>query len=223
MAFITGSDEMASCEFIVFSSVFDSISEVSKGDIVLIRGKVDKKDNILFFNFSLNELYQFHKWNDQKGKYKANGIFIPADGSEAKGVGQERNFQDQGSQHQRSQHCCPQDLILLFEGKDRLSLRAQVEGVENLTHRHGKERHRHTVTGFTGSAQCCEEAFAKFHIAANEVSDDRQSRYQNALVSNVCEQAAGKDTLFGISGRTLHRIRLCLFHTQRQRRETVRN
>jgi len=45
MAFITGSDEFAGCEFIVFSKVFDTISDIKKGDILLIRGKVDKKDN----------------------------------------------------------------------------------------------------------------------------------------------------------------------------------
>lgn len=45
MAFITGSDEVTSCEYIVFSKAFNSISEVKKGDILLVRGKVDKKEN----------------------------------------------------------------------------------------------------------------------------------------------------------------------------------
>lgn len=45
MAFIIGSDELASCDYIVFSKVFSEISETEKGSILLVRGKVDKKEN----------------------------------------------------------------------------------------------------------------------------------------------------------------------------------
>jgi len=45
MAFITGSDEFSSCDYIFFSSVFETVREVKKGDILLVRGKVDKKEN----------------------------------------------------------------------------------------------------------------------------------------------------------------------------------
>lgn len=45
MAFITGSDEALSCDYIFFSSTFKMITEVKKGDILLVRGRVEKKDN----------------------------------------------------------------------------------------------------------------------------------------------------------------------------------
>ena len=45
MAFISGSDEIASCDYIIFSEVFNTISNVKKGDILLVRGRVDKKEN----------------------------------------------------------------------------------------------------------------------------------------------------------------------------------
>ena len=45
MAFILGSDELTSCEYIVFSKIFKDISETQKGNILLLRGKVEKKEN----------------------------------------------------------------------------------------------------------------------------------------------------------------------------------
>ncbi len=45
MAFINGSDEISSCDYIFFSDVFKNIANVKKGDILLIRGKVEKKDS----------------------------------------------------------------------------------------------------------------------------------------------------------------------------------
>jgi DNA polymerase-3 subunit alpha len=43
MAFITGSDETDEIEYIFFSSVFSTIDTVKRGDIILVRGKVEKK------------------------------------------------------------------------------------------------------------------------------------------------------------------------------------
>jgi DNA polymerase-3 subunit alpha len=45
MAFITGSDETDEIEYIFFSSVFSTIDTVKRGDILLVRGKVEKKTN----------------------------------------------------------------------------------------------------------------------------------------------------------------------------------
>ena len=45
MAFISGSDETGDIEYIFFSSVFSTIKEVKKGDILLVRGRVEKKAN----------------------------------------------------------------------------------------------------------------------------------------------------------------------------------
>ena len=45
MAFISGSDEISSCDYIIFSEIFNTISEIKKGDILLVRGRVDKKEN----------------------------------------------------------------------------------------------------------------------------------------------------------------------------------
>ena len=45
MAFISGSDEISSCDYVIFSEVFSTISNVKKSDIILVRGRVDKKEN----------------------------------------------------------------------------------------------------------------------------------------------------------------------------------
>lgn len=46
MAFITGSDELDSIEYVSFSDVFKEIHEVEKGNILLVQGKVDRRDNL---------------------------------------------------------------------------------------------------------------------------------------------------------------------------------
>lgn len=45
MAFITGSDETANCEFTLFPKVFNNYQELSRGNIIKIRGKVEKRLN----------------------------------------------------------------------------------------------------------------------------------------------------------------------------------
>lgn len=46
MAFIKGSDELSSVEITVFSKEYSLINEVSSGNILLIRGRVEKRGNI---------------------------------------------------------------------------------------------------------------------------------------------------------------------------------
>ena len=46
MAFITGSDEIESIEYIAFSKVFDTIKNLNKGDILLVQGRVEKRSTI---------------------------------------------------------------------------------------------------------------------------------------------------------------------------------
>ena len=46
MAFITGSDELESIELIAFSKEYSNISEVTKGNVLLVRGKVERSNNI---------------------------------------------------------------------------------------------------------------------------------------------------------------------------------
>ena len=46
MAFITGSDEVSSVELIAFSEEFEKIRELSKGNILLVQGKVEIRNNI---------------------------------------------------------------------------------------------------------------------------------------------------------------------------------
>ena len=46
MAFITISDELDSIELIAFSDQYESISNLNKGDILLIQGKVEKRNSI---------------------------------------------------------------------------------------------------------------------------------------------------------------------------------
>ena len=46
MAFITGSDEIDSIEYTVFSKTYDTIRDLAKGDILLVQGKVEKRNAI---------------------------------------------------------------------------------------------------------------------------------------------------------------------------------
>ena len=46
MAFITGSDELDSIELIAFSEEYSKIKELEKGNILLVQGKVEKRNNI---------------------------------------------------------------------------------------------------------------------------------------------------------------------------------
>ncbi len=46
MAFIRGSDEETTVDFILFSKVFDTVKDVKKGDILLIRGRVEVKTRL---------------------------------------------------------------------------------------------------------------------------------------------------------------------------------
>ena len=46
MAFITGSDEVSSIELIAFSEDFEKIKELEKGNILLVQGKVEIRNNI---------------------------------------------------------------------------------------------------------------------------------------------------------------------------------
>ena len=43
MAFLTGSDETATKEFTMFPKVFNNYQEISKGDLLKIRGHVEKR------------------------------------------------------------------------------------------------------------------------------------------------------------------------------------
>ena len=45
MVFVTGSDDVSSLEYIIFSKVYQTITELKKGDILLVRGKVERKEN----------------------------------------------------------------------------------------------------------------------------------------------------------------------------------
>ena len=45
MAFITGSDETDECEYIFFSSVYKTIDLVKRGNVILVRGRVEKRNN----------------------------------------------------------------------------------------------------------------------------------------------------------------------------------
>ena len=47
MAFITGSDETGSMEFTVFPKVFTNYQTLSRGNIIKVRGKVEKRLNEL--------------------------------------------------------------------------------------------------------------------------------------------------------------------------------
>lgn len=46
MAFISGTDELESVEVISFSKEYESLKDLEKGNILLIQGKVEKRNNI---------------------------------------------------------------------------------------------------------------------------------------------------------------------------------
>ena len=46
MAFITGSDEVATVELIAFKDEYSKIKELEKGNILLVQGKVELRNNI---------------------------------------------------------------------------------------------------------------------------------------------------------------------------------
>ena len=46
MAFITGSDELESIEYIAFSKEYETIKTLNKGDILLVQGKVEKRNSL---------------------------------------------------------------------------------------------------------------------------------------------------------------------------------
>lgn len=46
MAFITGSDETDTVEYIAFSSVYETINELEKNNILLVQGKIEKRNNL---------------------------------------------------------------------------------------------------------------------------------------------------------------------------------
>ena len=109
----------------------------------LARGCVHKKEPtkrlalfILFSQLALNEFDDLHHGNHQEGKAHSNAVLSQANGSKAKGAGDEGHFDDQGGQQQGAQHSCPQNLILGLAAEDGLALRAQVERMEDLTHAH---------------------------------------------------------------------------------------
>ena len=46
MAFITGSDEVTSIELIAFKDEYNNIKDLEKGNILLVQGKVELRNNI---------------------------------------------------------------------------------------------------------------------------------------------------------------------------------
>ena len=46
MAFITGSDEVATIELIAFKDEYNSLKDLEKGNILLVQGKVELRNNI---------------------------------------------------------------------------------------------------------------------------------------------------------------------------------
>ena len=63
MAFVTGSDETGSKEFTIFPKTYNQYSNIEKGNLLLVRGKVEKRlnelqiivDKIKFLEGEINE------------------------------------------------------------------------------------------------------------------------------------------------------------------------
>jgi DNA polymerase-3 subunit alpha len=46
MLFLTGSDETGDIEMVIFPKTYENIPEIKIGNIILIDGKVDKRDDL---------------------------------------------------------------------------------------------------------------------------------------------------------------------------------
>ena len=144
---------------------------------------------------------------------------------QVKGIAEEGHFHNHGGQQEGQDPRTPEPLVLILHRKDGAVERTHVEAVENFCHGQGQERHGGTQlcsgigTGgdSVGMVQICQ------HICADEVGNQCDDGYQNALIPYSQAQTAGKDTFLGISGLPLHDVRFGLFHPQSQSRETVGN
>ena len=89
--------------------------------------------------------------------------------------------------------------------------------MENFHHRECQKRHRHAVRAVDDFPA------AGFQIMADEVGRQRQHRNHDALKRNIKAEAVRKNTVIRISRRAFHDVCLTVLHTERQRREAVRN
>ena len=68
----------------------------------------------------------------------------------------------------------------------------------------------------------CDGPFSGFHEMSDKIRNHDKCGYQKSLISNIKAHSICKNPGLRISGFALHNVRLCLFRTQRQRREAVR-
>ena len=104
-----------------------------------------------------------------------------------------------------------------LQAEDGASAASHIQGVEDLNHGQGQERHGGSVVAVG------KYPFAGFKGMAGDVGNHNQHGNNGALEKYVKSHAAGKDTFLRITGRTLHDIGFALLHTQSQGREAVGN
>ena len=68
----------------------------------------------------------------------------------------------------------------------------------------------------------CDGPLSGFHEMSDKIGNHDKCGYQKSLISNIKAHSIRKNTGLRIPGSALHNVRLCLFRTQRQRREAVR-
>ena len=69
----------------------------------------------------------------------------------------------------------------------------------------------------------CDGPLSGFHEMSDKIGNHDKCGYQKSLISNIKAHSIRKNPGLRISGSALHNVRLCLFRTQRQRREAVGN
>ena len=134
---------------------------------------------LLFAYFSLNKLNNFNNGNHNKSEPDSNEVLGNAYACKSKRICEERNLANERGCYKRSDARDPKDLILRAETKYASSLRAHIEAVEYLCHRHRQERHRHTVRAVR------DLPVARLNEMSDELGKNGENGYENALVCDV--------------------------------------
>ena len=87
--------------------------------------------------------------------------------------------------------------------------------MEYLSHRHRKERHRHTVSAV------CDLPVTCFHKVTDKVRGNGEDGNENALICYINAHTVREDTCLCITGLAAHDVGLCLLCSERERREAV--
>ena len=199
----------------VCSFCFLSIDRIYHRMTALLQSGHSVFDSAVFADLSLNQLDELNNGDHNETESDCNQIFADAYACKAECVCKERNLAYEGGCNERTNARKPQGLVLRTELEDTAALRAHIETVENLCHRHCQERHGHAVR------TVCDLPIAGFHKVTDKVGGNSEKSYENALISDIHAHTAREDSRLCVTGLAAHDVGLCLFCSERKRREAV--